>query len=89
MKRLICDYFEDALIFIDYNHKKFNDRPFLIVEMECDNTSDILFYEDLEWLYNSLDKDWADEILNWAKYHLNEIRYNWENNDSKMISERW
>jgi len=88
MKRLICNYFDDALIFIDYNKNIFG-KPYLIVEMECDNTSDILFYEDLEWLNNTLDKEWADEIINWAKYHKDEIEYNWKNKSNKMISERW
>lgn len=87
MKHLICDYYEDALIYIEEN-KKFS-RPYLIVEMDCDNLSDILFYEDFEWLYGTLNKEWAAEIINWTKVHLNEIKNIEKTHEYSIISERW
>ena len=87
---LICEYFEDALIFIDFKNKnKYDNEPYLVVKMDCDNAEDILLLNNYKWENNSLNTDWANELVNWAKKHISEILTIWETESIKLISERW
>ena len=88
--RIICEYFEDALIFIDFDNKtKFGNVPYLVVKMDCYDSEDYLKLDTFEWENNSLDKEWSNEIISWAKMHEQEILNIWETGDVKLISERW
>lgn len=88
--KLICDYFEDAQIYIDNKNKvKYKNTPYIIVKMDCDNAEDEMLLDSFSWENNSLDKDWANEIIHWAKKHIDEILLIWNNQSDKLISERW
>ena len=87
--QLICDYYEDAKIYLDLDNKeRFNGIPYITITLY--NLIDFLQLDTMKWTLSTLNQDWSDEIYEWAKAIKAVITDMWYGkSEVQLLDEEW